>query len=71
MKFFFKIEDCTLQIYRQNGTETEYGAYLDLEQSLEEQNEEYDQIKENSRTSILLRTQLSMRVHTCIGRQIF
>jgi hypothetical protein len=63
-----KIEDCALQIYRQNGTETEYGAYLDLEQTLEEQTEEFEQIKENDRTSILLRTQLSVRVHTCVGK---
>lgn len=64
----FQIEDCTLQIYRQNGTETEYCSYLDLEQTLEEQGEEFEQLKENSRTSILLRTQLSVRVHTCIGK---
>ncbi len=57
-----------MQIYRQNGSETEYGAFLDLEQTLEEQSEEYEQIKENSRTSILLRTQISVRVHTCIGK---
>lgn len=56
-----------MQIYRQNGTEAEYGAYLDLEQSLDEQSDEFDQIKENKRTTILLRTQLSVRVHTCIG----
>ena len=63
-----KVEDCSLQIYRQNGTEAEYGAYLDVEQSLDEQAEEFDQIKENKRTTILLRTQLSVRVHTCIGK---
>ncbi len=68
--YVVKIEDCALQIYRQNGTETEYGAYLDLEQTLEEQTEEYEQIKENTRTSILLRTQLSVRVHTCVGTAI-
>jgi hypothetical protein len=39
-----------------------------LEQSLDEQNEEFDQIKENKRATILLRTQLSVRVHTCIGK---
>ena len=60
-----------MQIYRQNGTESEYGVYLDLEQTLEEQQEEFEQLKEgNARTSILLRTQLSVRVHTCIGKLI-
>ena len=56
-----------MQIYKQNGTETEYGSYLDLEQSLDEQPEEFDQIKENKRSTVLLRTQLSVRVHTCVG----
>ncbi len=57
-----------MQIYKQNGTETEYGSYLDLEQSLDEQPEEFDQIKENKRSTVLLRTQLSVRVHTCVGK---
>ena len=41
---------------------------MDLDQSLDEQADEFDQIKENKRTTILLRTQLSVRVHTCVGK---
>ena len=41
---------------------------MDLEQSLDEQTEEFDQIKENKRSTVLLRTQLSVRVHTCVGK---
>ncbi|RNA32194.1 FH1 FH2 domain-containing 3 isoform X1, partial [Brachionus plicatilis] len=63
-----KIEDCTLQIYRQNGTEAEYGAYLDLDQSLDEHSEELELLRENKRATVLLRTQLSVRVHTCIEK---
>ena len=66
--FDSKIEDCTLQIYRQNGTEAEYGAYLDLDQSLDEQPDEFEQLKENKRSTLLLRTQLSVRVHNCVGK---
>ena len=69
--FFLKIEDCTLQIYRQNGSDAEYGAYLDLDQSLDEQSDDFDAIKDNKRTTILLRTQLSVRVHTCVGKLAF
>lgn len=65
---FIKVEDCALQIYRQNGTEAEYGPYLDLDQSLDEQPDEFDQIRDNKKTIVLLRTQLSVRVHTCIGK---
>lgn len=57
-----------MQIYRQNGTEAEYGAYLDLDQCLDEQTEEFDQIRDNKKTTILLRTQLSVRVHSCIEK---
>jgi hypothetical protein len=39
-----------------------------LDQSLDDQPDEFDQIKENKRTTILLRTQLSVRVHTCIEK---
>lgn len=67
-KFVIKIEDCTLQIYRQNGSDAEYGAYLDLDQSLDEQSDDFDAIKDNKRTTILLRTQLSVRVHTCVEK---
>jgi FH1/FH2 domain-containing protein 3 len=35
---------------------------------LDDQPDEFDQIKENKRTTILLRTQLSVRVHTCIEK---
>ena len=35
---------------------------------MDDQPDEFDQIKENKRTTILLRTQLSVRVHTCIEK---
>ncbi len=66
--YSIQIEDCTLQIYRQNGSDAEYGAYLDLEQSLDDQSDEFEQIRDNKRTTILLRTQLSVRVHTCVEK---
>lgn len=41
---------------------------MDLEQPLDEQTEELEILKENKRATILLRTQLSVRVHTCIEK---
>ena len=57
-----------MQIYRQNGTEAEYGSYLDLDQTLDEQPDEFEQLRDNKKSVILLRTQLSVRVHTCIEK---
>lgn len=41
---------------------------MDLDQSLDEQSDDFDAIKDNKRTTILLRTQLSVRVHTCVEK---
>jgi FH1/FH2 domain-containing protein 3 len=41
---------------------------LDLDQSLDEQSDEFEQLKENKRCVVLLRTQLSVRVHSCIEK---
>lgn len=40
---FFQLEDCALQIYRyHSGSQGDYGSYLDLESSLDEQAEELE-----------------------------
>ena len=41
---------------------------MDLDQSLDEQQDEFDQLKESRRSILLLRTQLSVRVHNCIEK---
>ncbi|KAM7174655.1 FH1/FH2 domain-containing protein 3 [Macrochelys suwanniensis] len=60
-----KLDDCTLQLSH-NGT------YLDLESTLAEQRDELEGFQEDARRgkkhSIILRTQLSVRVHACIEK---
>ncbi|XP_007486803.2 FH1/FH2 domain-containing protein 3 isoform X5 [Monodelphis domestica] len=60
-----KLDDCTLQLSH-NGT------YLDLESTLAEQRDELEGFQEDAgrgkKHSIILRTQLSVRVHACIER---
>lgn len=68
--FSLQINDCTLQLYRQDGSKTEFGPYLDLDQTLDEQREDIDSFTEGYKWSIVLRTQLSVRVHGCIGNDI-
>ncbi|CAF3328465.1 unnamed protein product [Rotaria sp. Silwood1] len=63
-----KIADCTLQLCRQDGSRSELGPYLDLDQTLDEQREEIDVFTEGRKWSIVLRTQLSVRVHACIDK---
>ncbi|CAF3636334.1 unnamed protein product [Rotaria sordida] len=63
-----KIADCTLQLCRQDGSRSELGPYLDLDQTLDEQREEIDAFTEGRKWSIVLRTQLSVRVHACIDK---
>ncbi|CAB3995872.1 FH1 FH2 domain-containing 3 isoform X3 [Paramuricea clavata] len=55
------LEDIALQIL-QNGT------YLDLESTLEEQADVLDGFPDSRKSTILLRTQLSVRVHNCIAK---
>ncbi|XP_028453782.1 FH1/FH2 domain-containing protein 3 isoform X1 [Perca flavescens] len=62
-----KLDDCTLQLSH-NGT------YLDLESSLAEQKDELEGFQQDDTGSrgkkhgIILRTQLTVRVHACIER---
>ncbi|KAM5222086.1 FH1/FH2 domain-containing protein 3 isoform 2-T2 [Ctenodactylus gundi] len=60
-----KLDDCALQLSH-NGT------YLDLEATLAEQRDELEGFQDDSgrgkKHSIILRTQLSVRVHACIEK---
>ncbi|XP_058878930.1 FH1/FH2 domain-containing protein 3-like isoform X8 [Acipenser ruthenus] len=60
-----KLDDCTLQLSH-NGT------YLDLESTLDEQKDELEGFQQETgrgkKHSIVLRTQLSVRVHACIEK---
>ncbi|XP_065675176.1 FH1/FH2 domain-containing protein 3 isoform X4 [Hydra vulgaris] len=55
------IEDCVLQL-------SHNGNYLDLEVSIEEQDELLDGFRESRKNAIILRTQLSVRVHNIIAK---
>nr|XP_010945510.1 unnamed protein product [Camelus bactrianus] len=60
-----QLDDCTLQLSH-NGT------YLDLEATLAEQRDELEGFQDDAgrgkKHSIILRTQLSVRVHACIEK---
>ncbi|NP_001107350.1 FH1/FH2 domain-containing protein 1 isoform 2 [Xenopus tropicalis] len=60
-----KLEDCTLQL-------TTNGNYLDIELSLAEQRDYleafYDDISKGRRPTLILRTQLSVRVHSILEK---
>nr|XP_039262232.1 FH1/FH2 domain-containing protein 3-like isoform X1 [Styela clava] len=57
-----KIDDCTLQI-------SHTGAYLDLDLSITEQKEEFEKFfTDGKRNSVIVRTLLSVRVHSCIEK---
>ncbi|XP_076067528.1 formin homology 2 domain containing isoform X6 [Oratosquilla oratoria] len=58
------LDDATLQVYR----EGDYGTYLDLESSLAEQAEDIDALTDSKKNAIILRTQLSVRVHAIIEK---
>ena len=66
--FSISITDCTLELFRQDGAKTEFGPYLDLDQTLDEQREDIETFTEGYKWSIVLRTQLSVRVHVCIDK---
>ncbi|XP_039286799.1 serine-rich adhesin for platelets isoform X2 [Nilaparvata lugens] len=59
-----KLDDTALQLYKDG----DYGSYLDLEASINEQHEEFEDFQTNRKNSIVLRTQLSVRVHTIIEK---
>ncbi|XP_051520027.1 FH1/FH2 domain-containing protein 3 isoform X3 [Myxocyprinus asiaticus] len=62
-----KLDDCTLQL-------SHNGVYLDLELSLDEQRDELEGFQQDDcggrgkKHSVILRTQLSVRVHACIEK---
>ncbi|XP_063982677.1 uncharacterized protein Fhos isoform X2 [Diachasmimorpha longicaudata] len=61
---YIPLDDTALQLYKDG----DYGAYLDLEASISEQQEEFEGFQTNRKNSIVLRTQLSVRVHTIIEK---
>ncbi|KAL8613903.1 hypothetical protein ACOMHN_032893 [Nucella lapillus] len=64
-----KLEDCALQIYRyHSGSQAEVGPYLDLEASLDEQTEDLEGLDDQRKNSLILRTQLTVRVHAMIEK---
>ncbi|KAI3384382.1 hypothetical protein SNEBB_002534, partial [Seison nebaliae] len=73
-----KEEECTLQVYRisksnvrsdaKNQINYEYGPYLDVDSSLDEQSDDVDCLRDTKHASLIIRTQLSIRVKYCIDR---
>ncbi|XP_072745288.1 uncharacterized protein [Anoplolepis gracilipes] len=63
---YIPLDDTALQLYKGG----DYGAYLDLEASINEQQEEFEGFYEGEsrKNAIILRTQLSVRVHTIIEK---
>ncbi|XP_071628745.1 uncharacterized protein [Temnothorax longispinosus] len=63
---YIPLDDTALQLYKGG----DYGAYLDLEASINEQQEEFEGFHEGEsrKNAIILRTQLSVRVHTIIEK---
>ncbi|XP_044746881.1 FH1/FH2 domain-containing protein 3 [Coccinella septempunctata] len=59
-----RLDDAALQLYKDG----DYGSYLDLDASISEQQEEFEGFQSNKKNSIVLRTQLSVRVHTIIEK---
>lgn len=56
-----RLHDCTLQLSHTH-------SYLDLESSIDEQQEEFATFGSDRRHSVILRTKLSVRVHACIEK---
>ncbi|XP_053663933.1 FH1/FH2 domain-containing protein 3-like [Anopheles marshallii] len=59
-----RLDDAALQVYKDG----DYGAYLDLESSLAEQSEDIEGLNSNRKNSLVVRTQLSVRVHSIIEK---
>ncbi|XP_061382001.1 FH1/FH2 domain-containing protein 3 isoform X3 [Danaus plexippus] len=59
-----RLDDATLQVFKDG----DYGPYLDLDSTLGEQDEELEGLQESRKNSLVLRTQLSVRVHAIIER---
>ncbi|XP_062708784.1 serine-rich adhesin for platelets isoform X4 [Aedes albopictus] len=58
------LDDAALQVYKDG----DLGAYLDLESSLAEQSEDIEGLNANRKNSLVVRTQLSVRVHSIIEK---
>ncbi|XP_050443785.1 FH1/FH2 domain-containing protein 3 isoform X2 [Adelges cooleyi] len=58
------LDDAALQLYKDG----DFGSYLDMEASITEQPEEFEGFQNDKRNSIVLRTQLSVKVHTIIDK---
>ncbi|XP_069113338.1 uncharacterized protein [Argopecten irradians] len=64
-----KLEDCALQIYRyHNGSQGDYGTYMDLESTVDEQTDELEGFQDQRKNALILRTQLTVRVHAVIEK---
>ncbi|XP_055356090.1 uncharacterized protein LOC129601320 isoform X2 [Paramacrobiotus metropolitanus] len=64
-----KVDDCALQLWRYNDAgQLENSSYLDLESSIDEQREEFDGFFHNRRNAMILRTSLTVRVHTIVEK---
>ncbi|KAK8783733.1 hypothetical protein V5799_009903 [Amblyomma americanum] len=37
-----KLDDCTLQLYKINAADNDYGSYLDLESTIDEQGDDFE-----------------------------
>ncbi|XP_028968731.1 uncharacterized protein LOC100905305 [Galendromus occidentalis] len=61
-----KVDDSSLQVYRPSE---EGGVYLDLESSIEQQPDEFSAF-EKEEASVVLRSQLSVRVHAIIDKLV-
>ncbi|KAJ0184066.1 hypothetical protein K1T71_000489 [Dendrolimus kikuchii] len=59
-----ELDDAALQVFKDG----DYGPYLDLDSTLGEQDEEIEGLQDNRKSAIVLRTQLSVRVHAIIER---
>ncbi|VVC94268.1 unnamed protein product [Leptidea sinapis] len=61
-----RLDDATLQVFKDG----DYGPYLDIDSTLAEQDEELEGLQDNRKNALVLRTQLSVRVHAIIERLI-
>ncbi|XP_022122334.1 uncharacterized protein LOC110998154 isoform X2 [Pieris rapae] len=59
-----QLDDATLQVFKDG----DYGPYLDLDLTLAEQDEEIEGLQESRKNALVLRTQLSVRVHAITER---
>ncbi|XP_065215824.1 FH1/FH2 domain-containing protein 3-like isoform X3 [Planococcus citri] len=59
-----QLDDAALQLYKDG----DYCSYLDLDSSISEQQEEFEGFQPSRKDSIVMRTQLSVRVHLIIEK---